>query len=117
MIVRHASGNPCFVHLKSRVCIWSPPYAASDEMPPEAHVPPRPVRRSLHMMLQHGFKTEAIKRPRLKTPQAEPPPLPSPFLQPLPPKPPPLPAAPSPPPPQTPEQRNKSETNGSLILR
>jgi len=72
-IVRHVSGHPCYVHLKSRVCVHSPPYAVPDDVQLEAHVPPGVVRRALHS-LPRGANSEASKRPRLKT-SPPPPPL------------------------------------------
>lgn len=45
----HPSGQPCYVHLKSKVCIWSPPYCVQDSTNIESHAPPGAIRKALLM--------------------------------------------------------------------
>ena len=63
-IVRHASGHPCYVHLKSRVVMHSPPYAVPDDVQLDAHNPPDVVRRALNS-LPRGANADSSKRPAL----------------------------------------------------
>lgn len=46
-LVQHASGKPCFVHLKSRVCTWTQPYSVPTEQVLETHEPPAQLARAL----------------------------------------------------------------------
>ncbi len=66
-IVRHASGHPCYVHLKSRVVMHSPPYAVPDDVQLDAHNPPDVVRRALNS-LPRGANADSSKRPRTQAP-------------------------------------------------
>ena len=53
--VRHQSGRPCYVHLRSKVVSWSVPYIPSEL--PEVHQPPVTIRHALCQL-------PAAKRPK-----------------------------------------------------
>ena len=92
-VVRHSNGYPCFVHLQSKVCMWSLPYVMPEDAHVDDHTVPGVVRRTLHSMPNTLATGEASKRPRpntlppLQQQQQQRPPPPPPQQQPPPPPP------------------------------
>ena len=69
-VVRHVSGKPCYVHLKTRTCVWAPPYAVADHGQLETHSPPGVVRKAL-LSLPRGCSSD-IKRQKHNPPAMQP---------------------------------------------
>jgi hypothetical protein len=71
-LVRHSSGQPCFVHLKSRVCIWTQPYKVPNEEALEAHKPPPDIIHSLERKLPEAKRVRRASPPTLDTTALQP---------------------------------------------
>ena len=69
-VVRHVSGKPCYVHLKTRTCIWAPPYTVGDDSQLETHSLPGVVRKA-RLSLPRGCSSD-IKRQKHNPPMSLP---------------------------------------------